>query len=235
MFLSIVIPAYNEEECITSTLSYIDEFLASKDYEAEIIVVDDGSDDNTVKTVIESELRSKGKIRVLKNGINRGKGFSVKSGILDSKGEYVLLSDADMSTPIEEVEKLFNSINSGFDIAIGSRSIKNSDVRIKQAWYREMMGKTFNLLVKLLTIRDFNDTQCGFKIFKGDMIRELANLMMINGFCFDVEMLYLAHTKGYKIDEVGVIWNNSSQSKVKVLDSSLHMFLDLLRIKKLHK
>jgi dolichyl-phosphate beta-glucosyltransferase len=217
------------------TLAHIRDYLSSKNYAYEIIVVDDGSSDGTAEAVKESALFKDGRIKLISNGINRGKGFSVRRGIAESRGEYVLLTDADMSTPVEETEKLLKALNEGIDIAIGSRSVSGSDVRVHQAWYRELMGKTFNLFVKLLIVGDFKDTQCGFKLLKGAPARKLAEAMRINGFCFDVEMLYLAGKKGSRIKEVGVIWDNSPQSKVKVIDSSVGMFLDLFRIRLLHR
>ena len=163
-----------------------------------------------------------------------GKGFSVKRGILASRGDYILFSDADSSTPITELDKLFSHMNYAYDIVIGSRSVKDSDVRIHQPWHRERMGKTFNLFVKLLLMKDFNDTQCGFKLFKGNVARKIAPLLKIDGFSFDVEMLYLAKLKGYKIKEVGVVWEDHPQSKVKPISNSIDMFFGLLKIKRLH-
>jgi dolichyl-phosphate beta-glucosyltransferase len=123
----------------------------------------------------------------------------------------------------------------GYDIAAGSRNVQSSDVRVHQPWYRETMGKTFNLIVKSILLDDFKDTQCGFKLFRGDVARDLAREIRIDGFCFDVEMLYLAKIRGYRIKEAGVVWDNSPQSRVKVFNSSLNMFLDLFRIRVLHR
>jgi dolichyl-phosphate beta-glucosyltransferase len=233
-FLSIVIPAYNEEGRILPTLNKIGLFLKPKKYDFEIILVDDGSSDNTVLTAERSDLFRGNKLKIVKNGVNRGKGFSVKNGIAHSTGEFILLSDADLSTPIEEIDKLFASMNNGRDIVIGSRSIKESNVMVRQPYYREIMGKTFNFFVKTLLIKDFNDTQCGFKLFKGDIAREIAGHMNIDGFCFDVEMLYLAKIKGYNIKEEGVAWNNSPCSKVRLFHSSINMFFDLAKIRVMH-
>ncbi len=234
MYLSIIIPAYNEEKRIRVSLSKIYDFLKTKEYDYEIIVVDDGSTDKTVIEAQQSRLFKEDKSGIIKNWINMGKGFSVKRGILASRGDYILFSDADSSTPITELDKLFSHMNYAYDIVIGSRSVKDSDVRIHQPWHRERMGKTFNLFVKLLLMKDFNDTQCGFKLFKGNVARKIAPLLKIDGFSFDVEMLYLAKLKGYKIKEVGVVWEDHPQSKVKPISNSIDMFFGLLKIKRLH-
>jgi dolichyl-phosphate beta-glucosyltransferase len=233
-YLSVIIPAYNEEKRIGATLASIHAFFSGKKYDYEIIVVDDGSTDTTVRQVENSLLARAGRLKVIGNGVNRGKGFSIKNGILNSSGEYVLFSDADMSTPIEECDRFLDYAKQGYDIVIGSRSVSGAEIRIRQPLYREMMGKIFNLFVKALLGMKFNDTQCGFKLFNAAPAKEIASLMKIDGFSFDVEMLYLAKTKGYKIMETGVIWNNSPLSKVMVMNSSFNMFLSLFRIKRLH-
>ncbi len=233
-YLSIIIPAYNEEKRIGATLHKLYQFLSAQKYDYEVIVVDDGSGDGTISEAEKSALSKIGKLRIVKNDKNMGKGFSVKAGVFNTGAEYVLLTDADLSTPIEEMEKLFSFMKEGYDIVIGSRALKDSDVRVHQPFHREIMGKTFNFFVKRLLIKGFNDTQCGFKLFKGSVARDIASRMKIDGFCFDVEMLYLAKIKGYNIKEVGVAWNNSIESKVRLFHSSATMFLDLLRIRTIH-
>ena len=152
-----------------------------------------------------------------------------------SLGEYVLFTDADLSTPISEIEKLMRDIPEGNDIAMASRSVDTSNLAVRQPWYRQTMGRVFNLFIKVMLFSEYNDTQCGFKLFKGDVAREIAGEMQIDGFCFDVEMIYLAKMKGYRIRETGVTWENSTESKVTILNSSLNMFVDLFRIKKCHR
>lgn len=232
--LSIIIPAYNEEKRIGSTLHKLYQFLSSQKYDYEVIVVDDGSVDGTASEADNSALSRTGKLKVIKNEKNSGKGFSVRNGISNAAGDYILLTDADLSTPIEEMGKLFSFVKDGYDIAIGSRALKNSKIEVHQPWYREIMGKTFNFLVKSILMDQFNDTQCGFKLFKAQTAKDIASRMKIDGFSFDVEMLYLAANLGYKIKEVPVTWMNSPKSKVNPLFDSTKMFFDLIRIRILH-
>lgn len=235
MHLSIIIPAYNEESRIGDSLLKLHSFLLTKNYDYEIILVDDGSNDNTIAEAGKSALAKEGRLKIIRNGRNKGKGFSVRNGIMNSRGRYILFSDADLSTPIEEADNLFYYIKQGYDIVIGSRAVKGSNVKIHQVWYREIMGKTFNLFVKSSLIKEFNDTQCGFKLFKGDIARGIAVLMKIDGFCFDVEMLYLANLKGYRIKEAPVTWYNSPKSKVRPFIDSFKMLTELIFIKNIHK
>lgn len=234
MFLSIVIPAYNEENRLSLTLEKVYAYLKDKPYEYEVIVVDDGSADATRDIALQSTLQRSGKLAIFRNEGNKGKGFSVKRGILASRGEYVLFSDADLSTPIEEFDKLYSYVGEGFDVIIGSRSASGSDIKVHQPWHREKMGKIFNMFIKLFLFKEFRDTQCGFKLFKGDVAHRIAEQLRIDGFCFDVEMLYVAKLRNYNIKEIGVVWNNSAQSTVTIMRSSLNMFFDLFKIKTLH-
>lgn len=234
MHFSIIIPAYNEEERLKESLDKIHSYLNAKFFKYEVIVVNDGSTDNTKQSALSSSLYQTGKLKLLTNIQNKGKGFSVKKGILESKGNFVLFSDADLSTPIEEVEKLFKYVNSGYDIAIGSRSIKGADIRVHQPVYRELMGRFFNLIVKTVALKGIVDTQCGFKLFKSEVAKEIASRMQINGFSFDVEMLYLGKKIGYSVKEVPIVWINSPASRVEVFKDSLKMFSDVLSIKRLH-
>ncbi len=234
MYLSIIIPAYNEEKRIAASLDKIHAYFEGRNIKYEVILVDDGSVDGTVKVSRKSLLEAEGKLRILSNAKNRGKGFSVRTGILASKGEYVLFSDADLSTPIAEFDTLLDVMAQGYDLVMASRSVKGSKLKVPQPWYRQTMGRIFNVFVKALFFSEYNDTQCGFKLIKGEAAREIALEMKIDGFCFDVEMVYLAQKKGYRIKETGVVWENSPESKVTVLNSSLNMFMDLFRIKKCH-
>jgi len=232
--LSLIIPAYNEEQRIAVTLDRIHDFLSSKKYDFEIILIDDGSRDGTVNVAAASKLAKENKLTILSNGLNKGKGFSVKTGIVNSGGEYILFSDADLSTPIEELDKLLGFIKNGYDIAIGSRALKDSEVKVHQSLCREVMGKAFNFLIKILLMNKLHDTQCGFKLFKSSAAKAIASNMKIDGFSFDVEMLYLAVKYGYSIKEVPVVWRNSPKSKVNPLIDPAKMFFDLIKIKTMH-
>lgn len=231
--LSIIIPAFNESKRIQFALKTIVQYLENR-FDYEIIVIDDGSTDNTFDSVMEI-IKNNQKIKYLKNEKNYGKGFSIKKGMLCAKKEYLLFSDADLSTPIEEVEKLIKYLEEGYDIAIGSRSLKDSEILIKQPFYRRIIGKTFNLLVKFFGLAEFNDTQCGFKLFKKEVALEIFKKVKIDHFAFDVEVLYLAKKKGYSIKEVPVQWKNSPASRIKPLLDSLKMFIDLIKIRFIYK
>jgi dolichyl-phosphate beta-glucosyltransferase len=227
--VSVIIPAYNEENRISSTIQRIWEHLQGGGLKFEIIVVDDGSRDSTAPLVrgLAERLTS---IRLLSNERNMGKGFSIRKGILSAHGEWMLISDADLSTPIEELEKLTPYL-SEHDIVIGSRGLRESDIALKQPWYREWMGKTFNLLVRLVVMGGIKDTQCGFKLFKGEVARRVFGLSRIQGFSFDVEVLFIARKLGYRTMEVPVRWLNSPASRVSVLSDPVKMFSDLFRIR----
>jgi dolichyl-phosphate beta-glucosyltransferase len=229
-FLSVIIPAYNEEARIRPTLTGIGGFMRDNFRNFEIVVVDDGSRDNT-KSVVESLIHEFGNLRLISYPANQGKGYAVGRGVLASRGDIVLFSDADMSTPVEEAEKLIRFVREGFDIAIGSRGLGESDIRVRQPWYRERMGKIFNLLVRFFTLKGVKDTQCGFKLFKGDVARNLFRKSLIKGFAFDVEILFLAQKAGFKIKEVPVRWFNSPGSKVRLISDPLKMFIELVRIR----
>ncbi|HAS16584.1 MAG TPA: glycosyl transferase [Nitrospiraceae bacterium] len=230
IYLSIVIPAYNEERRIGKTLDKIISYLDSRSYPSEIIVVNDGSSDRTSQFIKEFSDKYE-QVHMAASKVNCGKGFSIRKGMLISKGRYVLFSDADLSTPIEEVEKLMEWLRRGYDIAIGSRGLKESDIQIHQSWYRERMGKIFNLLVQLIAVKGIKDTQCGFKCFKREVIQEIFRRQTISQFSFDVELLWIALKHGYRIKEVPVQWMNNPSSKVNPVLDSTYMFLDLIKIR----
>jgi dolichyl-phosphate beta-glucosyltransferase len=228
--LSIVIPAYNEAQRISITLYEILTYLAQQPYTAEIIVVDDGSQDATAEIVASFSCHS-ASVLLLQNGQNRGKGFSVRQGFLHARGAYLLFSDADLSTPIEEVEKLLEALSASCDIAIASRALPESRVERHQPWYRESMGRLFNVLVRTLGLSTMRDTQCGFKCFTREAALEICHCMTRKRFGFDVEMLYLARKWGYGVHEVPVVWHNSPHTRVHALRDSISMAGDLLQIR----
>jgi dolichyl-phosphate beta-glucosyltransferase len=230
MYLSVIIPAYNEEQRLAETLRVIHAYLRRQRYQAEIIVVDDGSQDGTA-SIVRAFNGCLPPIYLLQNGRNRGKGFSVRQGFLRARGEYLLFSDADLSTPIEEVEKLFAVLREPCDIAIGSRALRGSCVEVHQPWYREHMGRLFNVFVQALAVPGIWDTQCGFKCFRREAALAICQRMAAEGFGFDVEMLYLARRLGYRVREVPVVWRNSPQTRVRVWRDSVAMMGDLLRVR----
>jgi dolichyl-phosphate beta-glucosyltransferase len=229
--VSIIVAAYNEEKRILPSLFAIRDYCTANSIDHELIVVDDGSTDNT-RRVTSEKIPQIPQLKVLGYETNMGKGYALRTGVLSSKGDFVLLSDADLSTPIEELSKLLHLLhNNVCDIAIGSRALALSQILKKQPWWRQSMGKLFNKIVKSLLIGDFNDTQCGFKLFTGESARKLFKEAQVNRFAYDVEILALAKKNGYRIREVPIIWVNSPQSKVNPLTDSARMFFDLLRIR----
>jgi|HubBroStandDraft_3_1064219.scaffolds.fasta_scaffold16989_2 dolichyl-phosphate beta-glucosyltransferase len=227
--LSVVVPAYNEARRLGPGLRRASDYLAGRGIAHELLVVDDGSRDQTV-AVAEGFPG----VRVLRHERNRGKGAAVRTGVLASRGERVLVSDADFSTPIEELEKLEPRLAEA-ELVVGSRGVAGADVRQHQPAYRELMGKTFNRLVRLLGIRGLRDTQCGFKLVRGDVGRSLCAELTIEGFAYDVELIWLAQRRGYRVIETGVVWSNSADSRVDPLFSSLAMIRDVLRIRFRHR
>jgi dolichyl-phosphate beta-glucosyltransferase len=227
--LSVVIPAYNEEARIGTTLQHVLEYLEQQDYTWEVLVVDDGSTDGTVAVV---EQAAAGRpVTVLPNGVNRGKGFSVCRGVLASRGRHIVFSDADESTPIQEVSKLLPKCEEGYGVVMGSRAVDRSTIKVHQPWYRELMGRIFNLFVRLITVGRFADTQCGFKCFSREAAQAIFPFQRISGFSFDVETVFLALKFGYRVTEVPVEWYNSPRSTVHPILDSLRMFRDLVVIR----
>ena len=226
--LSIVIPAYNEARRIRPTLDRILAFVDSHQLETEVIVVDDGSNDQTATIASEKKLK---RLRVLTNAENRGKGYSVRRGVLEAKGTWILFTDADLSAPIEELEGLLGAINDGADVAIGSRGVDRSKILVHQARSREQGGIVFNWAVQLILGLRLQDTQCGFKLFLREKVLEVFERQTIHGFGFDPEILFLAKKRGLEIREVPVVWRNDESTKVRFLRDGVGMFLDLFKIR----
>lgn len=227
-YLSIVIPAYNEALRLAGTLEDVRKFIASKPFETEVVLVDDGSSDGTLELFKEFQSIWPG-TRVLSNGVNRGKGFSVRRGVLEARGKVILFTDADLSAPIEEADKLLAALESAAaDAAIGSRALDRKLIGVHQPWRREYAGRCFNLLVRLFTGLRIHDTQCGLKLFRRDSTRQAFELQKVEGFGFDPEVLFLIRKFGGKIVEVPVRWNDNPATKVHFIRDSIRMFLDLI-------
>lgn len=232
--LSVVVPAYNEAPRLGTTLLKILNYLNDIKIDSEVIVVDDGSTDETAEVAEQSFLRAgKVKTTLIRGSSNRGKGHAVRTGLLLSSGSIAIFSDADLSTPIEEASKLLEIVNShSVDIAFGSRAIDRSLIRVRQPWGRELGGRIFNAIVRLTTGLPFADTQCGFKAFRLDVCRPIIEAATIDRFGFDVELLYVAHIAGLKLREVGVIWAHNEGSKISFARDSIRMFSEVTRIRR---
>lgn len=228
--ISVVIPAYNEATRIASTLQKIHEYLRSSCPGFEILVVNDGSADSTAE-LAGRFCETMPELKILGYKINRGKGFAVRTGVLAARGELVLLTDADLSTPIDELPLLLASIRKGAPIAIASRHLAQSKIIVRQPLHRRYLGRAFNLLINLLGIRGFRDTQCGFKLFRAAEARQIFSRLKTPGFAFDVEALILARRFGFRVDEIPVRWANSSASRLRPIQDSLSMLLEILRMK----
>jgi len=227
--LSIVVPAFNEAERIGSSIRQIDAFMRKSPVPCELIVVDDGSSDNTSEIVRRVPVEN---LRLVRNGVNHGKGYTVRQGVLAASGKYVLFTDADLSAPIEEATRLFDvAVKEQADVVIGSRAVDRSYIEKHQSRLRELGGIVFNLMVRLLLGLPLHDTQCGFKLFDRQKCRSLFEMQTTLGFGFDAELLFLAKRKGLKIRETPVRWSHAEGSKVSFLRDGIRMFFDLIRIR----
>lgn len=229
--LSIVVPAFNEEKRLPRTLTRLAAFLDSRPLDfAEIVIVDDGSADGTAALVEESARRDP-RVRLLKNPGNRGKGYAIRHGFQEARGEWLLFSDADLSTPIEEIDKLWEAaVKSRALIAIGSRALDRSLVGVHQPFWREFAGKLFNFVMRLVTGLPFHDTQCGFKLFASAAARRIAPRQTLEGFGFDVELLFIARTLGIPAVEVPVRWDDVRGTRVSTM-RGLAAFLEPFQIR----
>ena len=231
--LSVIIPAYNEEEHIVKTLDMIRNFLCEQDYDYEIIVVDDGSDDKTAELARHwFEKNSRG--TVVQLGRNFGKGHAVRTGMLTAHGDYKLFIDADYSTSIEEIDKCWQKFADAYDVVIGSRALRDSRITRRQTALRYVAGKVFRPLRRILVLRGVRDTQCGFKCFRAGAANDIFKRVYSDGFIFDVEALFLARLLGYKIAEIPVVWTNDPHSKLHTFRDSLRMLYGLVQIRYRH-
>ena len=231
MDLSFIIPAYNEAERIGESLEIGLSYFGRQPYQWEILVVDDGSKDAT-REIVQSFLRRG--VKLLGQPKNMGKGAAVRRGMIEAHGEYCIFSDADFSTPVEETEQALAYLRE-YHVAIGSRAIDRSYVKVHQSRYRETMGKIFNLFVQALAVPGIKDTQCGFKGFRAEVARTIFSRTKIDGFSFDVEALYIARKLGYSIKEFPVHWYNDERSTLNPVIDGIQMFRELLKIRSLHK
>jgi dolichyl-phosphate beta-glucosyltransferase len=228
--LSIVIPCYNEEGRLPGTIEQIQRYFTKTGTPHELILVDDGSTDGT-RTVMQAAAEGYEAVRIVPHPHNRGKGRALADGVARARGEEVLVTDADLSTPIEEYVHLEAALKAGAGVAIGSRAIKGSRVEVPQPFYRVLMGKVFNLIVQVVLLPGIWDTQCGFKLFRADVAHTVFQALTTDGFGYDPEVLYLAKRRGVRIVEVPVIWRNSTPTKVRAVSSSIEMFKDVVRIR----
>jgi glycosyltransferase involved in cell wall biosynthesis len=227
---SIVIPAYNEEERLGPTLDRVLAFARDNGWNAEIIVVNDGSRDRTPE-IVRSYERNTGTVRLLENPGNRGKGFSVRHGVLSAAGQFILFTDADMSSPIEEAPKLLQALADGADIAIGSRWARSELQTRRQSLARQFLGRVFNLLLRLLLRLNFKDTQCGFKAFRREAAKAVFPLQRVEGWGFDPEILFLANQFGFRMVEVPVRWGHDTRTRINPLLDGARMVSDMLVIR----
>jgi len=229
---SVVIPAFNEAARIGETLRSTLDYLMSVSPESELIVINDGSTDATSSTAREALVPAKIEARLLENFPNRGKGHAVRKGLLHARKSIGIFFDADLSTPLEEIPKVIEPIANGdVDLAFGSRALDRSLIGQHQPWRREQGGRVFNLLVRLSSGLPFWDTQCGFKAFRLDVCRPILEAAHIEGFAFDVELLYLAHHAGLRLREIPVHWNHAEGSKIDFARDSLKMLREVLSLR----
>ena len=231
--MSIVVPVYNEEKNIEEALRRIQAFQSLKKEPWECLIVNDGSTDRTeaiTRAAIAAQPESH--FKLLSNPSNHGKGFAVRQGVLAVSGRFILVTDADLSAPIKELDKLTKALNEGYDIAIGSRALKSPGGDVQQSFKRWLAGRIFNGVVRTLALRGISDTQCGFKCFKKQAAHELFRAQKLDGFSFDVEVLRLAQKRGLRIKEVPVMWRQARDSRVRLFHDSLKMVRDLFYLRR---
>lgn len=236
--ISIVIPAYNESARLGRTLDRVLNFIGQQEWDAEVVVVDDGSSDGTAE-IVRAYAQKYEIVRLVQNpgnrgkgySVRRGKGYSVRNGVLNARGAIVLFTDADLSSPIEEAPKLIEALDAGADIAIGSRWVRSELQTQRQSVARQVMGRVFNMLLRVLLRLDFKDTQCGFKAFRRSAAKALFPLQKIEGWGFDPEILFLAGRMGFKVAEVPVVWAHDEGTRINPVSDGSKMVLEMMRIR----
>jgi len=229
--LSIVIPAYNEGARIEHALDRVLSCVAERNWDAEVLVVDDGSSDSTAE-IVHRWMLTHPNLHLIHNDGNRGKGYSVRNGLLQAQGAVVMFTDADLSSPIEEAERLFAALDAGADVAIGSRWLEKQRQTIHQPFYRRFFGRCFNWVTRKLMGLPYKDTQCGFKAFKRDAAQVIFRLQTIERWGFDPEILFIARKLGYTIVEVPVTWGHDERSRISYLKDGMKMLEDMAHIRK---
>lgn len=227
---SIVIPAYNESGRIVSTLRRVVDYVRAQGWRAEILVVNDGSTDRTAEVVREFQAQAP-EVRLIENPGNRGKGYSVRAGMLQAQGEILVFTDSDLSAPIEEADRLFAAIAGGGDIAIGSRWLESGRQTHRQPLYRQFFGRCYNLVTHLVMGLPFADTQCGFKAFRREAAQTVFQLQTIEGWGFDPEILFIALKRGYRVVEVPVTWAHDERTRMKYLKDGIKMLREMAVIR----
>jgi dolichyl-phosphate beta-glucosyltransferase len=227
--LSVVLPAHDEAARIATSVEKALAYLSCRDYPSELLVVSDGSTDATARIAREA---GGARVRVIENPTNRGKGHAVRAGMLEATGSHILFSDVDFATPIDEVERFRAALAAGCDLVVGSRALPDSDVRVRQAWWRQSMGRTFNRIVRAAVGFEMRDTQCGFKCFRRDAARAIFSRARIDRYAFDVEVLWIAQRLSLRVGELPVIWADDPHSKVHPIRDSLRMLVDLAAIRR---
>ena len=225
-----MIPAYNESARLGPTLDRVLTFIRQQAWDAEVIVVDDGSRDRTANLVRDCA-HTNPIVRLVQNPGNRGKGYSVRNGVLHAQGATILFTDADLSSPIEEAPKLFDALEAGADVAIGSRWARSELQTQRQSVGRQVMGRAFNLLLRIVLGLDFKDTQCGFKAFRRGAAKALFPLQRVEGWGFDPELLFLARRAGFEVAEIPVVWAHDEGTRIHPLADGLKMLMEVLRIR----
>ncbi len=228
-FLSIVIPAHNEENRLPETLQQISGFVENQSYLIEVLVVENGSHDRTLQ--VAQDFAAHAPYLRIFHEKGRGKGLAVRKGMLEANGEFRFICDADLSMPLDEINRFLPPALSNYDIAIASREAKGA-VRYNEPFHRHLIGRVFNSMVRLLVLPGLHDTQCGFKCFRGEVANTIFPLQTLNGMSFDAEVLYIARRRGYRIIEVPIPWYFNADSRVRLFDDSLHMALDLINIRR---